>query len=35
MHVAQEGDWDALPVLIDEYEAAGYDFVTMEQLVQP
>jgi peptidoglycan/xylan/chitin deacetylase (PgdA/CDA1 family) len=35
MHVAQEGDWDALPVLIDEYEAAGYDFVTMEALVQP
>ena len=35
MHVAQEGDWDALPGIIDAYDAAGYDFVTMEQLVQP
>jgi peptidoglycan-N-acetylglucosamine deacetylase len=35
MHVAQEGDWNALPVLIDTYASAGYDFVTMEELVQP
>jgi peptidoglycan/xylan/chitin deacetylase (PgdA/CDA1 family) len=35
MHVAQEGDLGALPGIIDAYDAAGYDFVTMEQLVQP
>jgi len=35
MHVAQEGDWEALPGIIDAYKAEGYDFVTLEQLVQP
>lgn len=35
MHVAQEADWNALPAVIGAYGAAGYDFVTMEQLVQP
>ena len=35
MHVAQEADWNALPAVIAAYEAAGYDFVTMEQIIQP
>lgn len=35
MHVANENDWNALEPLIEDYLAAGYDFVTIEQLVQP
>lgn len=35
MHVADANDFAALPVLIEQYEAAGYAFVTMEELIQP
>jgi len=35
MHVAQENDYLALEALITSYDAAGYDFVTMEQMIQP
>jgi peptidoglycan/xylan/chitin deacetylase (PgdA/CDA1 family) len=35
MHVMQEQDFLALSLIIDEYTAAGYDFVTFEQIVQP
>ncbi len=35
MHVANENDWNALEPLIEDYLAAGYDFVTTEQLIQP
>jgi len=35
MHVANENDWNALEPLIEDYFAAGYDFVTTEQLLQP
>ena len=35
MHVVQDADFAALPDLIDEYAAAGYDFVTFEQIIQP
>lgn len=35
MHVADDNDFAALPVLIDQYQQAGYDFVTMEELIQP
>jgi peptidoglycan/xylan/chitin deacetylase (PgdA/CDA1 family) len=35
MHVAQEGDWNALEPLIEAYAAEGYDFVTLEQMIQP
>lgn len=35
MHVANENDWNALAPLIEDYAAAGYDFVTIEQLLQP
>jgi peptidoglycan/xylan/chitin deacetylase (PgdA/CDA1 family) len=35
MHVVQEEDFKALPLIIDEYAAAGYEFVTFEQIIQP
>ncbi len=35
MHVANENDWNALEPLVEDYLAAGYDFVTTEQLLQP
>lgn len=35
MHVVQEADFEALPLLIDEYLAADYGFVTFEQIIQP
>ncbi len=35
MHVAQENDWLALEQIITDYAAAGYDFVTIEQMIQP
>jgi peptidoglycan/xylan/chitin deacetylase (PgdA/CDA1 family) len=35
MHVVQDADFAALPGLIDEYAAAGYEFVTFEQIIQP
>jgi peptidoglycan/xylan/chitin deacetylase (PgdA/CDA1 family) len=35
MHVADDNDFAALPPLLDDYAAADYDFVTMEQLIQP
>jgi peptidoglycan/xylan/chitin deacetylase (PgdA/CDA1 family) len=35
MHVADDNDFDALPVLIEQYQEAGYAFVTMEELIQP
>jgi len=35
MHVANENDWNALEPLVEDYLDAGYDFVTVEQLLQP
>ena len=35
MHVADENDWAALEPLIQAYAAEDYDFVTLEQLIQP
>lgn len=35
MHVADDNDFGALPVLIEEYAALGYDFVTCEEIIQP
>ncbi|MEJ7837315.1 MAG: polysaccharide deacetylase family protein [Thermomicrobiales bacterium] len=35
MHVVQEADFEALPLIIDEYLAADYGFVTFEQIIQP
>lgn len=35
MHVAQENDWNALEPLIENYLEDGYDFVTLEALIQP
>ncbi len=35
LHVAQDADAAALPGLIESYRAAGYDMVTVEQLIQP
>ncbi|HWV24280.1 MAG TPA: polysaccharide deacetylase family protein [Thermomicrobiales bacterium] len=35
MHVTQEEDYRALKMLVDAYRADGYDFVTIEQLIQP
>ncbi len=35
MHVAQEADWNALEPLILDYLEAGYEFVTIEQVIQP
>lgn len=35
MHVVDDNDFAALPVLIERYQEAGYDFVTMEELIQP
>jgi len=35
MHVADDNDFTALPVLIEQYREAGYEFVTMEELIQP
>ncbi len=35
MHVAQEADWNALEPLILDYLDAGYEFVTIEQIIQP
>jgi peptidoglycan/xylan/chitin deacetylase (PgdA/CDA1 family) len=35
MHVVQDEDLRAVPMLIEQYQAAGYDFVTFEQIIQP
>jgi peptidoglycan/xylan/chitin deacetylase (PgdA/CDA1 family) len=35
MHVVQPADYQALPVLIQDYLAHGYELVTMEELIQP
>lgn len=35
MHVAQEGDWQALEPLVEDYLDSGYDFVTLEEMIQP
>ncbi len=35
MHVADDNDWGALDELLRDYIDAGYDFVTIEQLIQP
>jgi peptidoglycan/xylan/chitin deacetylase (PgdA/CDA1 family) len=35
MHVVQDEDVRALPMLIDLYQSEGYDFVTYEQIIQP
>jgi len=35
MHVVQDEDMRALPMLIDLYLSEGYDFVTYEQIIQP
>jgi peptidoglycan/xylan/chitin deacetylase (PgdA/CDA1 family) len=35
MHVTQEGDYLALEGLVAAYNAAGYEFVTMEEMIQP
>lgn len=35
MHVADDNDWGALETLLVNYLDAGYDFVTIEQLLQP
>jgi peptidoglycan/xylan/chitin deacetylase (PgdA/CDA1 family) len=34
-HVAQDGDWEALEPLIEDYLGAGYRLVTVEQIIQP
>ena len=33
MHVTQEADYRSLEALVDEYKAAGYEFVTMEEMI--
>lgn len=35
LHVAEDGDMAALEPLLEDYEAAGYQFVTVEQMLQP
>ena len=35
MHVANDNDWEALEPLLNHYLDAGYDLVTLEQLIQP
>lgn len=35
MHVTQEEDYLALDELVAAYDAEGYDFVTMEEMIQP
>lgn len=35
LHVDPQPDFEALPELIERYQAAGYDLVTVEQLIQP
>ncbi len=35
LHVDPDPDFEALPRLIETYQAAGYDLVTVEQLIQP
>jgi peptidoglycan/xylan/chitin deacetylase (PgdA/CDA1 family) len=35
MHVANDNDWEALEPLLIHYLDAGYDLVTLEQLIQP
>lgn len=35
MHVTQEEDYRALEQLVTAYQADGYEFVTMEQMIQP
>jgi peptidoglycan/xylan/chitin deacetylase (PgdA/CDA1 family) len=35
MHVTQQEDYQALDELVEAYEAEGYTFVTMEQMIQP
>lgn len=33
MHVTQEADYESLSALVAEYKAAGYEFVTMEEMI--
>jgi peptidoglycan/xylan/chitin deacetylase (PgdA/CDA1 family) len=35
MHVANDNDWEALEPLLVHYLDAGYELVTLEQLIQP
>jgi peptidoglycan/xylan/chitin deacetylase (PgdA/CDA1 family) len=35
MHVADDNDFDALPLLLDDYLSEGYDLVTIEEMLQP
>jgi peptidoglycan/xylan/chitin deacetylase (PgdA/CDA1 family) len=35
MHVANDNDWEATEPLVENYLEAGYDFVTLEEMVQP
>jgi peptidoglycan/xylan/chitin deacetylase (PgdA/CDA1 family) len=35
MHVADDNDWAALEPLIQDYQDAGYSFVTLEEMIQP
>lgn len=35
LHVDPDADFQALPQLIERYQANGYDLVTVEQLIQP
>jgi peptidoglycan/xylan/chitin deacetylase (PgdA/CDA1 family) len=35
LHVAEDSDWAALQPLLIDYRDAGYQFVTIEQLLQP
>lgn len=33
MHVTQQADYESLSALVTEYKAAGYEFVTMEEMI--
>lgn len=35
MHVSEKEDYLAMEQLVDAYRAEGYDFVTMEEMIQP
>ncbi len=35
MHVADDNDFEALPLLLGDYLSKGYDIVTMEEMLQP
>ncbi|MCA9832889.1 MAG: polysaccharide deacetylase family protein [Thermomicrobiales bacterium] len=34
-HVTQEQDWLALPGIVDEYQAEGYEIVTLDKMIEP